>query len=71
MSKVLNYFDGAKWNRERRGVDKFTEDRADGVCWTYTITHTHTHTIVYTDTQHTGDIIAACQVCGWWPAVWH
>lgn len=20
---------------------------------------------------HTGDIIAACQVCSWWPAVWH
>lgn len=28
----------------------------------------HTHTQWHT---HTGDIIAACQVCSWWPAVWH
>lgn len=32
--------------REKRCGHKFTEDRADGVCWTYTISHTHTHTLV-------------------------
>lgn len=52
--KVLNYFNVAKCKRERRGVDKFTEDRADGVCWTYTITHSlsHTHTSVHRHTTH-------------------
>lgn len=29
----------------------------------------HTHTITQTHTG--GDIIATCQVCSWWPAVWH
>lgn len=65
LSKVLNYSDVAKWNRERRGVDKFREDRADGVCWTYTITltFTHTQTSAYRHTTH------------WWhnssmPGVW-
>lgn len=28
------------------------------------------HNLSLTQT-HTGDIIAVCQVCSWWPAVWH
>lgn len=42
----IKYSDTVKRNREReeRCGDKFTEDRADGVCWTYTISHTISHT---------------------------
>lgn len=52
--------------RGKRCGHKFTEDRADGVCWTYTISHTrtqsHTNTHWWHNSSMPGVQLVACSL---------
>jgi len=52
------WYCGEVWTQVNRGQSRWC------LLDLHNLSLTHTHT-------HTSDIIAACQVCSWWPAVWH